>query len=71
MKLLQLTKMKVSFKNIAKYYILQKVLYTFQSKYFILKEVYILILLNRQRETDRDRDRQMDGQTETESKMSG
>ena len=46
MKVLQLTKMKVSFKNIAKYYILQKVLYTFQSKYFILKKVYIL--LNRQ-----------------------
>ena len=38
--------MKASFKNIAKYYILQKVLYTFQSKYFILKKVYIL--LNRQ-----------------------
>lgn len=47
MKVLQLTKMKVSFKNIAKYYILQKVLYTFQSKYFILKKLYILILLNR------------------------
>lgn len=43
MKVLQLTKMKVSFKNIAKYYILQKVLYTFQSKYFILKKVYILL----------------------------